>query len=128
MLTLRTMANTFGEEIRKYRLIAEYTLREFAKIIDVAPSHLSDIELDRRRPSAELLKKIAHHLAKAGASLSRFEELDTRTDPETKKWMEKNAGAQQIMRLSRESGKSVDDILRALKKSLKDLDKGKQPE
>jgi hypothetical protein len=42
--------------------------------------------------------------------------------------MDKNAGAQQIMRLSRESGKSVDDILRALKKSLKDLDKGKQPE
>ncbi len=40
----------------------DYGLRELAKLLSISPTHLSDIENDRRVPSEELLRSLAKHL------------------------------------------------------------------
>ena len=52
---------SFGDIIREAR-IGRFTLREFARLLGVSPTHLSDVENNRRVPSEELLSKIASHL------------------------------------------------------------------
>ena len=52
---------TLGETIREAR-IARHKLREFARLLSVSPTHLSDVEHDRRIPSEDLLSRIAQHL------------------------------------------------------------------
>ena len=60
------MANnekTLGEMIRDARVAAKVSLRKFARRLDITPSYQSDIENDRRIPSADILKKIASSLS-----------------------------------------------------------------
>ena len=54
-------SGTLGDTIREARL-ARFKLREFARLLDVSPTHISDVENDRRVPSEELLTKMASHL------------------------------------------------------------------
>lgn len=63
------MANSLGEFLQEKRGAAGFKLREFAKMIGIAPSYLSDIENDRRVPSEEILKKVAQAL---GLNLSEL--------------------------------------------------------
>jgi transcriptional regulator with XRE-family HTH domain len=57
------MANTddrtLGELLRDSRVAADMTLRGLATELDIAPSYLSDIENDRRVPSAEVLQALS---------------------------------------------------------------------
>ena len=55
------ISGSLGETIREARL-ARFKLREFARLLDVSPTHLSDVEFGRRIPSEELLTLIAEHL------------------------------------------------------------------
>lgn len=51
-----------GETLRRRRVdVLHLGLREMAKLLDVAPAHLIDLEKGRRKPSEELLLKIAGH-------------------------------------------------------------------
>lgn len=56
------MANSFGEYLQAARNAAGFKLREFAKLVGIAPSYLSDIENDRRVPSEDVLRKLAREL------------------------------------------------------------------
>ena len=56
------MKKTIGEIIREKRPEKFPSLREFAKALGIAPSYLSDIETDRRKPSEEVIKAIADKL------------------------------------------------------------------
>ncbi|MCD6598982.1 MAG: helix-turn-helix domain-containing protein, partial [Dehalococcoidia bacterium] len=65
------MSDTFGKRVRKLRLKnTEYSLREFARLLGVSASYLSDVENDRRTPPneqriiqmAELLKEDSNEL------------------------------------------------------------------
>ena len=48
-----------GEVLRTRRVeILKKGLREMARILDIAPAHLTDIEKGRRTPSEDLLKRI----------------------------------------------------------------------
>lgn len=62
----RTLANiimkTLGERMRELRLERDFSLREFARDLDVSAAFLSDIELGRRYPSDDLLNTIARKL------------------------------------------------------------------
>ena len=127
-LTLPVMEKNLGEEIREMRIQADFTLRAFAKKIDISAAHLSDIEHGRRLPSDDLLERIVDSLAHVGATWEGFKQLDTRIDAETKKWLDKNPGAQQILRISKESGKSVHEIIQILKKSMAEPEKDKKPD
>lgn len=57
------MKKLLGQRIRELREEKDLSLREFAKKLDgISAAHISDIELGRRYPSEELLKKIAREL------------------------------------------------------------------
>lgn len=57
------MANrTLGDEIRAARVRKDLSLRELARMLELAPSYLSDIENDRRVPSEEVLASLARAL------------------------------------------------------------------
>jgi len=57
------MKKTLGQRIRELRDEKDFSLREFAdKLGGVSAAHISDIELGRRYPSDELLKKMADKL------------------------------------------------------------------
>jgi transcriptional regulator with XRE-family HTH domain len=53
---------TLGERIRELRMERDFSLREFARDLDVSAAFLSDIELGRRYPSDDLLSSIARRL------------------------------------------------------------------
>lgn len=49
-----------GETLRQRRVEAlDKSLREMAKVLDIAPAHLTDVELGRRTPSEALLLRIS---------------------------------------------------------------------
>ena len=52
---------SLGEMIQESRA-ARYKLREFARQLETSPTHLSDIENERRVPSEDLLEQIADKL------------------------------------------------------------------
>ena len=54
-------ADGLGDTIQEARA-EQYKLREFARILNISATHLSDIENNRRIPSEELLLEIAQHL------------------------------------------------------------------
>ncbi len=109
---------TLGSEIRRLRTEAGVSLREFAKRIEVSPPHLSDIEHDRRRPSEEVLRRIVRQLRSVGATYEALDRLDARLDPETQAWAAENPGAKAMLRMARESGRPVDEILQELRRAL----------
>ncbi len=59
-----------GQELRRLRQEAGLTLRGLAATLGVSAAHLSDIEHNHRRPSDDLLRKIARALRKAGATFA----------------------------------------------------------
>jgi transcriptional regulator with XRE-family HTH domain len=74
------MLKTLGERIRELRDKQDMALRELArKLGDVSPAHVSDIENNRRNPSEDLLRKMAHVL---GVPFEELQKLDTRVPVE----------------------------------------------
>ena len=110
---------TLGGAIRRLRTELGATLRGFAQLIEVSPPHLSDIEHDRRRPSKEVLQKIAHELRSVGATYEELDKLDTRFDPGTQEWAAATPEAKMMLRLARESGQPMADVLKELERVLK---------
>ena len=53
---------TLGEFIRDRRIELKTGLRSLAKVVEITPSYLSDIEYGRRVPSDDVLRKIAVQL------------------------------------------------------------------
>ena len=51
-----TSKDNFGSYLRKWRLKSKLGLREFAKIIDMKPSNLCNIEYERIKSPADLKK------------------------------------------------------------------------
>jgi transcriptional regulator with XRE-family HTH domain len=64
MLIYHIMAikSSFGQRVKKSRLVLNYTQKDLASAIGVTPQHISFIEQERGAPSLELLPKIAEEL------------------------------------------------------------------
>lgn len=107
-----------GEEIRRLRLKADYTLRGLALDVGVSAAHMSDIEHNRRRPSEKLLRKIADKLRKAGATYDSLERLLSGIDVKTREWAASTPGARTLLRRLREAEVDPEEINRALEKLL----------
>ena len=67
--------SVIGAYIRQRREARKISLRDLATRLDLSPSYISDIELGRRYPSEEVLKKIAVAL---GESVSTLRAQDDR--------------------------------------------------
>jgi len=107
-----------GEEIRRLRLRAGFTLRGLAAELGVSAAHLSDIEHNRRRPSEKLLRKIADKLRKAGATYESLEGLISGIDTKTREWAASTPGARALLRRLLEADQDPQRIHRALEKLL----------
>jgi transcriptional regulator with XRE-family HTH domain len=107
-----------GEEIRRLRLEAGYTLRGLATDVGVSAAHMSDIEHNRRRPSEKLLRKIADKLRKTGATYDSLERLLSGIDGKTREWAASTPGARTLLRRLLEADVDPQEIHRALEKVL----------
>jgi transcriptional regulator with XRE-family HTH domain len=107
-------ADTLGQEIQRLRLEAGITLRKLAELVDVSPAYVSDIEHDRRRPSADVLKRIANELKQVGATYERLDRLNSRLDPDLQKWVSLTPAVRQMLREVKNSGRDPLDVVRQL--------------
>jgi transcriptional regulator with XRE-family HTH domain len=109
---MRNMSRSdLGQELRRLRQEAGSTLRGLAATLDISPAHLSDIEHNRRRPSDELLRKIASALRKSGATFDALERLATGLDPDTREWAATTPGVRRLLRALKQSGRNPLDVL-----------------
>lgn len=67
------MKQTLGQKIRELREEQDSSLREFADKLEISAAHQSDIELGRRYPSQELLKKTAKELKTSVEDLRSYD-------------------------------------------------------
>jgi transcriptional regulator with XRE-family HTH domain len=108
--------STLGQEIQRLRKEAGITLRGLASILEVSAAHLSDIEHNRRRPSNDLLRKIAHALRKSGATLESLDLFATGMDPDIREWASSTPGVRKLLRTLKQSGQDPLDMLPVLEK------------
>lgn len=67
---------TFGEYLKQKRLDKEITLRSFAKLVDISPVYLCDLEKGRKAaPSMEVMQKMVSKLALNKEESERFYDL-----------------------------------------------------
>lgn len=67
---------TFGEYLKQKRLDKEITLRGFAKLVDISPVYLCDLEKGRKAaPSMEVMQKMVSKLALNKEESKRFYDL-----------------------------------------------------
>ena len=67
---------TFGEYLKQKRLDKEITLRGFAKLVDISPVYLCDLEKGRKAaPSMEVMQKMGSKLALNKEESERFYDL-----------------------------------------------------
>ena len=105
-----------GRETRRLRKEAGITLRGLAAALSVSAAHLSDIEHNRRRPSDDLLRRIARALRKAGASFESFDRLATGLDLDIREWAVTTHGVRKLLRTLKRSGLPPLDILPDIEK------------
>jgi transcriptional regulator with XRE-family HTH domain len=87
-------SKTLGETIQEARQV-RYKLREFARLLNVSPTHLSDVENNRRVPSEDLLSQIAQRLE---LDLDKLMAAAGRIPEETRRFMEKHPEAVTLFR------------------------------
>jgi len=85
---------SLGETIQEARS-RRFKLREFARLLEVSPTHLSDVENNRRIPSEELLSQIAKHL---GLELDDLLAAAGRVPADTLRFIEKHPEAISLFR------------------------------
>lgn len=67
---------TFGEYLKQKRLDKEITLRGFAKLVDISPVYLCDLEKGRKAaPSMEVMQKMVSKMALNKEESERFYDL-----------------------------------------------------
>lgn len=67
---------TFGEYLKQKRLDKEITLRGFAKLVDISPVYLCDLEKGRKAaPSMEVMQKMVSKLELNKEESERFYDL-----------------------------------------------------
>jgi transcriptional regulator with XRE-family HTH domain len=107
-----------GQEIRRLRQKAGMTLRGLAVTVEASAGHLSDIEHNRRRPSDDLLRRIARALRKAGATYESLDHLATGMDSDIREWAASTPGVRRLLRTLKQSGQHPLKILPALEKAV----------
>ncbi|MPZ29549.1 MAG: helix-turn-helix domain-containing protein [Rhodospirillales bacterium] len=66
---------TLGQYLRELRDAKDISLREFAQMLELSATFVSDIELGKRHPSDDVLAKMGKIL---GVSLAQLKKHDTR--------------------------------------------------
>ncbi len=109
-------AETLGNEIQRLRMAAELTLRGLAQKVEISAAFLSDIERDRRRPSEEVLRRIARELP--GATYEDLDLLNTKLEQDLQRMVAETPEARQLLRTVFDGKENPRDVLRRLQKEL----------
>jgi transcriptional regulator with XRE-family HTH domain len=104
---------TLGNFIREKRDEKDFSLREFAKIIDRSPAFLSDVELSRRNPSQDLLLTIAKEL---DIKIEELKALDTRIAEDIKAKSKEDPNYVFAFRSMIDSNLSSEEIIKFVKR------------
>ena len=105
---------TLGEAVRDRRVEKDLSLRDLAKLIDIAPSYLSDIENDRRVPSEEIIHNIAQALDMDADDLMA---RSGRLGEEAERYMKKHPAAGILFRKISTTRLNEDDLRKLLKEA-----------
>jgi transcriptional regulator with XRE-family HTH domain len=110
---------SLGQRLRELRDKADLSLRELAKIIGISPPFISDIELGRRFPSEEILKKLARALDVSLEDLKQYDNREPIAD--LRRLMDSNPKLGFAFRTAMEKVKSgeltADELIARLTKS-----------
>jgi transcriptional regulator with XRE-family HTH domain len=112
-----------GEIIREARLAKDKSLREQAKLLEITPSYLSDIENDRRVPSEDVLRKITNQL---DLDFDHLMALAGRFGDDADRYMKKQPVAGVLFRRLSENNMQEDE-LRELLRQADELAKKRDP-
>jgi transcriptional regulator with XRE-family HTH domain len=107
-----TPEKTLGEYIRDRRIELKTGLRSLAKVVDITPSYLSDIEYGRRMPSEGVLRRIAIQLT------LEFDELMARSGragEEAERHLKRNPEPGVLFRCITKHGLRGEDIDKLIK-------------
>jgi transcriptional regulator with XRE-family HTH domain len=106
---------SLGEYIKRRREEMDYSLREFARKIEITATFLSDIEKGTRHPSDEVLKKISD---KFGDNFEDLKDLDNRVPvKELKELFNSNPKYGFAFRKLAENKISPDELLRLIEEN-----------
>jgi len=72
-LTMTEHMKTFGEQIRGLRELKDISVRELARQLKVSAAFLSDVELGRRHPSDEIMRRLAECLDTTPEELLKYD-------------------------------------------------------
>lgn len=101
---------SLGELIKRKRDEMDYSLREFARKVEITATFLSDIEKGTRNPSDEVISKIAEELK---IDFDELKEFDNRVPvKELKELFESNPRYGFAFRKVAESKISPDELLK----------------
>jgi transcriptional regulator with XRE-family HTH domain len=109
----------FGDRVRelreaKLRTDPRFTLRQFAKMVDVSPTFLSKMERGEfDPPRAEKIIKIAELL---GVDADELLALAHKVDPEVEKIIREQPKMADFLRTAREKGLTPEDLNRLIEK------------
>lgn len=104
---MNTEAKSLGDHIRTARIEKGLGLRELARLIDKAPSYVSDIEYDRRVPSEAVLRALCDEL---GLDFDRMLALAGRLGDEADRYLKRQPAAGILLRRAQETGMKDDDL------------------
>lgn len=87
--------STIGKLIRDRRLARHWSLRQLAAELGVTAAYITDLEADRRLPSADLKERISSALQ---IPLEDLAAADSRLSPELRNWIEENPHLTTLLR------------------------------
>lgn len=105
---------SLGDEIRAARVDKGLGLRELARLIDKAPSYVSDIEHNRRVPSEEVLTEICKHL---DLDLDRALSLAGRLGDDADLYLRQEPAAGVLLRRAQAGGLGESDLQKLIKQA-----------
>lgn len=112
----------FGDFIKKKRGNLDCSLRQFAKLLEITPSYLSDIERNRRHaPSKKTLDRMLDKLEISDKNdKEKFYDLAKKGKPvpiaeDVQEYLSQNESIVKLCRTIRDAGKDPNDIIKKLK-------------
>lgn len=111
------MKATLGDVIREARTEQGHKLRPFAKVLGISPTHLSDVEHNRRVPSDGVLEEIAKQL---GLDFDELMNLAGKLGDEIEQFAQQRPEAAALFRKV-SSARPSSDVLKQLDAALEKL-------
>ncbi|MCP4482786.1 MAG: helix-turn-helix transcriptional regulator [bacterium] len=122
---MNTNKENFGSFLKQLRLKNSFSLREFARMLDIAPSYLSDIEQSKRNaPKKEHLEKMIQEFKLNAQEKEIFYDLARKGKPveiaeDVKEIITENDSIPVLCRRIKQRNVDVDDLIKTLERRTK---------